>query len=330
MKDTLDFKFMKHDVEKEIKEKKLESIHYVLFDENKNLPFAFHLFYKDSKFMINLRDDRSYIMGNTIEFDNFEEAKTAFISKLEHFVESTRKGLKVGFSPYYSSPLWDEKEGHQKMRDEAKERLELLSTIQDLGYESLRFSIFNDHRPSEWETRIDYNLEFELYEVYSTMDRASTESIFKFKTFEEAKEKFIHNLKLTVFINKMSVENGEVPEYSSPLWDKNEADIENMKCIVEQEIKKRHFECLQYVLFDENKNLPWAFHLFYKDGKFMINGRDDRSYVMGNTIEFTRFEDAKIAFLERLEHFVKSNQFKVKIGKPLYYSSPLWDNEKAD
>ena len=111
MKDTLDFEFMKQDVEKEIKEKKLESIHYVLFDENKNLPFAFHLFYKDSKFMINLRDDRSFIMGNTIEFDNFEEAKTAFISKLEHFVESTRKGLRVGFSPYYPSPLWDEEEG---------------------------------------------------------------------------------------------------------------------------------------------------------------------------------------------------------------------------
>ncbi len=130
------------------------------------------------------------------------------------------------------------------MRDEAKERLELLSTIQDLGYESLRYSIFNEHRPSEWETRIDYNPElevYEVYEVYSTMDRASTESIFKFKTFEEAKEKFIHNLKLTVFINKMSVENGEVPEYFSPLWDKIEADIENMKCIVEQEIKKRHF-----------------------------------------------------------------------------------------
>ena len=48
MKDILDFKFMKQDVEKEIKEKKLESIHYVLFDENKRLPWAFHLFYKDS------------------------------------------------------------------------------------------------------------------------------------------------------------------------------------------------------------------------------------------------------------------------------------------
>ena len=105
-------------------------------------------------------------------------------------------------------------------------------------------------------------------------------------------------------------------------------DIENMKYIVEQEIKKRHFESLHYVLFDEQSSQPWAFHLFYKDGKFMINGRDDRSYVMGNTIEFTSFEDAKIAFLEKLEHFVKSNQFRVKIGKTPYYSSPLWDEKE--
>ena len=200
------------------------------------------------------------------------------------------------------------------MRDEAKERLELISTIQDLGYESLRYSIFNEHRPSEWETRIDYNPELELYEVYSTMDRASTGSIFKFKTFEEAKEKFIHNLKLTVFINKTSVENGEVPEYSSPLWDKSMIDIENMKCIVEQEIKKRHFESLHYVLFDENKNLPWAFHLFYKDGRFMINGRDDRSYTMGNTIEFDNFEEAKTAFISKLENFVESTRKGLKVG----------------
>ena len=123
------------------------------------------------------------------------------------------------------------------MRDESKERSELLLAIQDLGYESLRYSIFNEHRPSEWETRIEYNPELELYEVYSTMDRASKGGIFKFKTFEEAKEKFIHNLKLTVFINKTSVENGEVPEYSSALWDKIEADFENMRCIVEQDIK---------------------------------------------------------------------------------------------
>ena len=216
------------------------------------------------------------------------------------------------------------------MRDEATERSELLLAIQDLGYESLRYSIFNEHRPSEWETRIDYNPELELYEVYSTMDRASTGSIFKFKTFEEAKEKFIHNLKLTVFINKTSVENGEVPEYSSPLWDKSMIDIENMKCIVEQEIKKRHLESLHYVLFDETKQLPWAFHLYQKNGKFYVEGRDDRSYVMGNAVEFDNFEAAKLAFLERLEHFVESTKKGLKVGFSPYYSSPLWDNEKTD
>ena len=212
------------------------------------------------------------------------------------------------------------------MRDEAKERSELLSDIHKLGYESLRYSIFNDHGPREWETRIEYNPELEVYEVYSTMDRASTNGKDAYQTFQEARIRFIEILKNVVFINRYYVDEGIGAEYSSPLWDKIEADIENIKCIVEQEIKKRHFESLHYVLFDENKNLPWAFHLFYRDGKFMINGRDDRSYVMGNTIEFTSFEDAKIAFLERLEHFVKSNQFKVKIGKKTYYPSPLWDD----
>ena len=53
------------------------------------------------------------------------------------------------------------------MRDESKKRSELLSAIQDLGYESLRFSIFNEHRPLEWETRIEFNPDSEEYEVYS-------------------------------------------------------------------------------------------------------------------------------------------------------------------
>ena len=105
-------------------------------------------------------------------------------------------------------------------------------------------------------------------------------------------------------------------------------DTENMKYIVEQENKKSHFESLHYVLFDGQSSQPSAFHLFYRDGKFMINGRDDRSYVMGNTVEFNSFEEAKVAFLERLEHFVKSNQFRVKIGKTPDYSSPLWDDKE--
>ena len=213
------------------------------------------------------------------------------------------------------------------MRDEAKERLELLSAIQDLGYESLRYSIFNEHRPSEWETRIDYNPELELYEVYSTMDRASTGSIFKFKIFEEAKERFIHNLKLTVFQNKTSVENGEVPEYSSPLWDKIEADIENMRCIVEQEIKKRHFESLHYVLFDETKQLPWATHLFFKNGKFQINSRDERSYIVGKTWEFDTMNEAKNEFFKILSQTVHAEQLANELGFSHPYPSPLWDEE---
>ena len=105
-----------------------------------------------------------------------------------------------------------------------------------------------------------------------------------------------------------------------------ELKFDFLKQNIECEIEKKGLKSLYYVLFDEQNSQPWAFHLFYKDGKFMINGRDDRSYVMGNTIEFTSFEDAKIAFLERLEHFVISNQFKVNIGKTPYYSSPLWDD----
>ena len=139
-----------------------------------------------------------------------------------------------------------------------KERLELLSDIHKLGYESLRYSIFNDHGPREWETRIEYNPELEVYEVYSTMDRASTNGKDAYQTFQEARIRFIEILKNVVFINRYYVDEGIGAEYSSPLWDKIEADIENIKCIVEQEIKKRHFESLHYVLFDENKNLPWA------------------------------------------------------------------------
>ena len=213
------------------------------------------------------------------------------------------------------------------MRDEAKERSELLLAIQDLGYESLRYSIFNEHRPSEWETRIDYNPELELYEVYSTMDRASTGSIFKFKTFEEAKEKFIHNLKLTVFQNKTSVENGEVSEYSSPLWDKLDIDIESLKNIVEKEIKERGFESLSYVLFDEDSSQPWATHLFFKNGKFQINSRDERSYIVGKTWEFDTMNEAKDEFLKILSRTVHAEQLANELGFSHPYPSPLWDEE---
>ena len=108
------------------------------------------------------------------------------------------------------------------MRDESKERLELLATIQELGYESLRYSIFNDHRPREWETRIEYNPELEVYEVYSTMDRASTNGKDSYQNFQEARIRFIEILENVVFINRYYVDEGIGAEYPSPLWDKTD------------------------------------------------------------------------------------------------------------
>ena len=106
------------------------------------------------------------------------------------------------------------------MRDEVKERSELSLAIRDLGYESLRYSIFNDHRPSEWEVRIEFDSTSEHYFVYATTDRASYNKKLEFDNFKDAKNKFIEKLDLTVKINRAAIKNGEVPEYSSPLWEK--------------------------------------------------------------------------------------------------------------
>ena len=215
------------------------------------------------------------------------------------------------------------------MRDESKERLELLSTIQDLGFESLRYSIFNDHSPREWETRIEYNPELEVYEVYSTMDRASTNGKDSYQNFQEARSRFIEILENVISINRYYVDEGIGAEYSSPLWDKSMMDIENMKCIVEREIKQRHFESLHYVLFDENKRLPWAFHLYQKNGKFYVDGRDDRSYIVGHSKEYDNFESAQKDFFEKLELVIESNKLNIQLGLSPEYPSPLWDEKEG-
>ena len=110
------------------------------------------------------------------------------------------------------------------MKNLDKEKQELLSAIQDLGYESLRYSIFNEYGPGEWEEVIEYDDFKQVYNVYATMDRAGYNKKLEFENFEAAKNKFLEKLDLTVEINKLFVENGEPPEYSSPLWDKEETD----------------------------------------------------------------------------------------------------------
>ena len=102
-------------------------------------------------------------------------------------------------------------------------------------------------------------------------------------------------------------------------------DITKLTNIIEKEIKNRGFESLHYVLFDENKRLPWAFHLFYRDGKFYVNGRDDRSYVIGHEQAFDNFEEAKYDFFEKLDLVVTSNRLNKQLGYPTEYDSSLWE-----
>ena len=319
---------LRENILKEIKELGYESLRYSVFNEHGLSEWETRIEFNNAteKYEVYLTRDRSG-KGKIFEYTNFEEAKEKFMELLEHTVSRNKYYISNGWAPQYPSPLWDEKEDHQKLRDEAEERLELLSTIQDLGYESLRYSIFNDHRPREWETRIEYNPELEVYEVYSTMDRASTNGKDSYQNFQEARSRFIEILENIVFINRYYVDEGIGAEYSSPLWDKSMNDIENMKYIVEQEIKKRHFESLHYVLFDENKRLPWAFHLYQKNGKFYVDGRADRSYIVGHSKEYDNFESAKKDFFEKLELVIESNKLNIQLELSPEYPSPLWDED---
>ena len=211
----------KQELMEEIKLVGYESLRYSIFNVHGLSEWETRIEFNNEteKYEVYLTRDRAG-KGKIFEYTNFKEAKEKFMELLEHTVSRNKYYVSNGWAPQYPSPLWDEKENHQKMRDESKERLELLSTIQDLGYESLRFSIFNDHRPGEWEVRIEFDSTSEHYFVYATMDRASYNKKLEFDNFEDAKNKFIEKLDLTVKINRAAIKNGEVPEYSSPLWEK--------------------------------------------------------------------------------------------------------------
>jgi len=107
--------------------------------------------------------------------------------------------------------------------DMLSDKKELLNKeIQKLGYDSLRVSIFNqkDENRMEWQTRIEYDLDTGVYQIYSLGDRASLiGKITNYTSFHSAKNVFLNKLELTVKYNKLRVSRGEQPEYSSPLWD---------------------------------------------------------------------------------------------------------------
>lgn len=103
----IDIDHLKNELETEIRARGFDSLHYVLFDEKNSQPWATHLFYRDNKFMINSRDERSYVVGTTWEYDNIVEAKDKFMSVLKQTVNAELLASELGFSHPYLSPLWD-------------------------------------------------------------------------------------------------------------------------------------------------------------------------------------------------------------------------------
>ena len=99
------------------------------------------------------------------------------------------------------------------------QKKDLLKEIEKLGYSSLRYSIFSEEKPGEWEVVIEYNQVENLYFVYGTMDRGSVNGKHVYHTLQEAKTKFLDFLADIVMINRYYVKEGMPVNYPSPLWD---------------------------------------------------------------------------------------------------------------
>ena len=89
-------------------------------------------------------------------------------------------------------------------------------------------------------------------------------------------------------------------------------DLDILKQEIEILIRKNNFQTLRYELFNEQSNLPWATHLFYRDNKFMVNSRDERSYAIDK-------------FMSILQQTINAEHLASELGFSHPYSSPLWD-----
>ncbi|WP_260442722.1 Imm59 family immunity protein [Listeria booriae] len=102
-------------------------------------------------------------------------------------------------------------------------------------------------------------------------------------------------------------------------------NISELKANIISEIKKNHYETLRYVLFNGKDRTPYAVHLFWEDGKFIVNSRDERSYVVGKSFEFNSFEEAKERFFRTLSLTIEISRSDIKDGYKADYPSPLWE-----
>ncbi|ECB9722363.1 hypothetical protein FL869_15020, partial [Listeria monocytogenes] len=67
------------------------------------------IFFEKGKFMVNSRDERSYVIGKEFEFFDFIEVELKFLKLLDLTIEISKEDIKLDYSADYSSPLWDKK-----------------------------------------------------------------------------------------------------------------------------------------------------------------------------------------------------------------------------
>ncbi|EAD5761926.1 hypothetical protein AABF57_001915 [Listeria monocytogenes] len=88
-----------------------------------------------------------------------------------------------------------------------------------LGYQELRYAIFEGEKNNRQEYQVRIEKNEAKFEVYMTADRASVMGKHEFNSVFDAMDKFLNIMQSRILSNRRRVKDGEPPEYSCPLWD---------------------------------------------------------------------------------------------------------------
>ncbi|EAD2801198.1 Imm59 family immunity protein [Listeria innocua] len=88
-----------------------------------------------------------------------------------------------------------------------------------LGYQELRYAIFEGEKNNRQEYQVRIEKNEAKFEVYMTADRASVMGKHEFNNVFDAMDKFLNIMQSRILSNRRRVKDGEPPEYSCPLWD---------------------------------------------------------------------------------------------------------------
>lgn len=94
----------------------------------------------------------------------------------------------------------------------------LENDIKLLGYQQMRYSIFEGENQNLKEYQVRIEKTSSGYEVYTTADRASVTGKYDFTNIFEAMTKFLQLLQSMLLSNRRAVQQSKEPEYNCPLW----------------------------------------------------------------------------------------------------------------